>query len=226
MICRYFILMLALWLPNWALAQDRSANVESFLKNQDYFVSNDIRYSNLEKKVKSLIRKNAYIGKSKGLRRYHVFVFATGSMITTKDYRDGKFLEYLWCEPHWEHYPNRASQAKKAYLSALTLITDSLGNLVADFNGYNLFTYPPYKYNRDPGRPKIAKMFFNGELDFAFIFWSDPYFYICFKGNEMFVIDDSKGKFKRMSWDEFVDTYIVNGFPKPRPLFWRSVLSD
>lgn len=64
-------------------------------------------------------------------------------------------------------------------------------------------------------------MFFNREIDFAFIFWGDPLFYICIKGNDMFVLDASGDKPKRMSWDEFAETYIVNGFPKPRnPFLW------
>lgn len=226
MICRYFILTLAFLLPNWALSQDRETNVASFLRTHEYQKTHDVRYSNLEKKANRLIRKNAYIGKSKSLRQYRVFIFVTGSMITTKDYRDGKFLDYLWCQSHSrQRHLNRALQTKREYMSALTLITDSLGNLVADYNGDDLITYPPYNIIHE-GRQEIAKMFFNREIDFAFIFWGDPQFYICIKGNDMSVLDASGDKPKRMSWDEFVDTYIVNGFPKSRTPFLTGRLAD
>ena len=218
MINKGLIISLFLWFSNMMSAQELSSNVQSFISHQE--ITHKIDRINLENRINRLIQKNKQIEMSNSLKQFHIYFFEMdGSLITVQDYRDGKFLRHLNPIFYSPLQSKRFLPKKEKYLLALSLITDSLGNIVAFVDDDTLNIYPSNNFNA--GYKKIAKLFFNEEIDFAFLFISDIKFYICLKGNELFVLDDSENKLKRISWDEFVNKYIINGFPKERTMYLK-----
>ena len=214
MINKGLIISLFLWFSNMMSAQELSSNVQSFISLQEIIYKAD--RINLENRINRLIQKNKQIEMSNSLKQFHIYFFEMdGSLITVQDYRDGKFLRHLNPILYSPLQSKRFLRKKEKYLWALSLITDSLGNIVAFADNEIMYTIN----NINIGYQRIAKMFFNKEIDFAFLFRSDIKFYICIKETELFVLNDSEENLKRMSWEEFINTYIIYGFPKERTTY-------
>lgn len=182
---------------------------------------------NLEDRIKSSIKiNNPDIANIQGLQQFHVFLLhADNGDITEDKFSDKSFIYHLNCDyfnlspkakkiksdnkPSLLYrispdlYYKRASKKWKKYVTTLTFITDSAGNLIA--TGDARFV-TPFFYNGSQELPymKLAKMFFNKEIDFAFM-WEVLGYYFCLKNNDLFVIEDHKEGLKIYGWSEFLN---------------------
>ena len=90
----------------------------------------------------------------------------------------------------------------------MTLITDSTGNLVA--TGDARFATPFfYKGSLELPDMKLAKMFFDKEMDF--ILWLEtPHsmrYMVGIKGNNLYALERTQEGLKIYSWEEFIECY-------------------
>lgn len=122
------------------------------------------------------------------------------------NYINYSFLDHLY-SAYYEIKPKFIFGKKERYIDTQTLITDSLGNLVvtADFR----LVYNQQSNNSRLHTARIAKMFFDGEIDFAFIlgYPHTIHYTVGIKGNELFVIHNSKKNFQVYSWEEFIENH-------------------
>ncbi len=83
-----------------------------------------------------------------------------------------------------------------------TLITDSLGNLVAGGDAHLVYGRTSF----DSNDVKLAKMFFDKEIDFAFYLEGTLLSrYIGIKGNNLFAFEATKEGLKIYSWRELIE---------------------
>lgn len=151
----------------------------------------------LKKRTSSLIKKNPYLSSLKGLRQYHIFeLYPCGTFYGKKDYEEATFLMDL----QYGYYRVKGFFGKKKYMRDRTIITDSIGNLVAYGDATLLFI---------PAKPwlaldsEIARLFFSGEIDMAFYTLQYPGRYVCLKDDHLYVLEKVAGKFEFRDWKSF-----------------------
>ena len=156
----------------------------------------------LENRIMNLIKKKPEITNIKGLRQFHVFwVSLDNENIKKEDYLNHSFL-YKLIPPGYYHFgSNSLLKKEKKYLRSITSITDSIGNLVATGDA-RLVHVAPFFNQFDV---KLAKMFFNKEIDFAFYMGGAYPTFIAIKGNKLSVVKDTQEGLKIYSWEEFID---------------------
>lgn len=83
-----------------------------------------------------------------------------------------------------------------------TIVTDSIGQLVAYGDARSLFVPVANGFNEDS---EIARLFFEKKIDFAFDLFLHPNTYICLCGNNIFVLKSGKDGLVHCSWENFLD---------------------
>lgn len=155
----------------------------------------------LKKRTSSLIKKNPYLSSLKGLRQYHIFeLYPCGSFYGNKDYEDAAFLLDL----RYGYYDVKVFFRKKKYMRDRTIITDSIGNIVA--YGCARFLFVPNKPKKEDPHDldsEIARLFFSGEIDMAFYTLQYPNRYICLKDEHLYVLESVAGNLKFREWRSF-----------------------
>jgi len=160
----------------------------------------------LENKITDLIKKKPEIANIQGLRQFHIFWLGSFPNVDVKkeNYSDYSFL-YQLVYDYYHLSSNCLFGKKRKYIKATTFITDFAGNLVA--KGDARLVTPFYKgsYGELPDM-KLAKMFFNNEIDFVFRlgFPHTMRYMVGIKGNNLFAFENTKEGLKIYSWDEFM----------------------
>jgi len=217
---RYLILTIIICFGMSSYAQE-NINMLEILNIQQDIVA-------LENRITSSIKiNNPDIANMQGLRQFHILWL--GSFTDKKeDYLDRTFLYKLFCgyyelSPKVKQnkrekipflycinpdlYYQIESKKWKKYLKTTTLITDSTGNLVASGDARLVYGYT----NFSQFDKKLAKMFFDKEIDFAFYMGGAYPSFIVIKDNKISVVKETKEEeLKIYSWDEFMECCFEN----------------
>lgn len=194
------ILSMSIFLTGAAQNQKREKNVRMFMEGFTLSHSYDIQ--KLEKRISKKISKNEHLSNKNGLRFFHVWnLYPVFSFLWREDFNNGRFLLLRpdYYPVHRRGFLMKLFSRKKKYMYGETLVTDATGKLLAIFSQDVISG----TYNGDD-RQKLAKMFFDKELDFAF---TDcfPSKYYCIKGDSLFALVIDENDLKHYTWDEFLD---------------------
>ena len=163
----------------------------------------------MEERISYLIRHKPELADMKGLRQFHIIdVYPTDNppviegYFTKNEYLDQSFLYHLSPSYYTLNSPWIFGK-KKRYISALTFITDSTGNLLATGDVF-LVHVAPVKGEDDI---KLAKMFFDGEIDFAFYVSQHAGEFITYLKNDSLYAYNTRD-LTIYPWREFIDRYL------------------
>jgi len=190
-------IIMCIGMCSFSFAQKNTIMTE-VLENRQELVS-------LEKRISELIKKNPDIANIHGLRQFHILLMGFSDYnkveIKKENYLDYSFLSRL----HQRYYhvsSNSLFAKKKKYLSTITLITDSLGNLVATGDARLVHIASVFSQNDI----ESAKMFFNKEMDFI-LRLETPHsmrYMVGIKGNNLYALERTNKGLKIFQWDEFM----------------------
>ncbi len=194
-----YILIICFWMPYLISAQVNTKMIETLNIDKDIVT--------LEIRITELIKKNPKIGHIQGLKQFHVFclTFADLSKIdTTKEvYLNQTFLSQLIPTFYKIESTSFYSEESK-YLETYTLITDSIGKLVAITDARAI-----YVFNFSQGSIELAKKFFDKEYDFIFNLQTPfaGFYKIGIKGNDLIALESTFEGLIQHSWEEFITHY-------------------
>lgn len=148
----------------------------------------------LEERISKHIKNSEEFSKIQGLKLYHIFWLSVdGSKIKKEEFINYSFLDrlnprYYYYEFDWNYFFStfRYLFIKNKYLDNSVRITDSLGNLIGG-GGVNYVRSYQYPHDYDI---KLAKMFFNNEIDFAFVLNDFQTYFI--KDSKIYVLKQYK----------------------------------
>ncbi len=196
---RIILLVLILIMPMSSVGQDMQNRVKLF-KNSftSPIVPTRLRdIENQKKRVNNLIRKNPKLSSIKGLRQYHILeMYPCGRFYEKKDIESATFLQDL----EYGYY----SIGKKKYMRDITIITDSIGNIVAHGNANILFV--PTKWTDEACGAlysEIAKLLFKGDVEMAFYTIQYPNRIVCLHGEDLYVLESTVGNLNFWEWKSF-----------------------
>lgn len=211
---KYLMLIVAMCSGMCSYAQGNINMIEILNIEQDIV--------SLENRITSSIKiNNPDIANIQGLQQFHILWLGTRTN-RKEDFLNYSFLYQLDCgyynlspkvkkiksgkpsllyriSPDLYYYIG--SKKWKKYLKTSTLITDSVGNLVA--TGDARFVTSLHNDSFAQYDMKLAKMFFNKEIDFAFYLHSMRYM-VGVKGNHLYALKDTQEGLKIYSWEEFI----------------------
>lgn len=186
---RYLIITIIVYFGMCSYAQN--INMVKVLNIEQDIVS-------LENRITDLIKKKSEIANIQGLRQYHILWL--GSYTNKKeDYLDHSFLHQLGYD-YYRLSSNSLFRKEKKYIKATTLITDSVGSLVATGDARLVHISPAF-FQSDV---ELAKMFFENEIDFAFYLHTMSYM-VGIKGNNLYGLERTQEGLKIYSWEEFME---------------------
>jgi len=188
---RYLILIIIMYSGMYSYSQE-NINMIEILNIKKDIVS-------LEDRITDLIKKNPEIADIQGLKQFHLFwVGVEKDSLKKEDYLDYSFL-YKLIPPGYYHFGSNS--LLKKYLRSETLITDSAGNLIARGDARLVHVAPVF----DSNDIKLAKMFFNKEIDFAFYMGGQLRTYVGIKGNTLYMFKTTQDELIQYSWKEFME---------------------
>jgi hypothetical protein len=210
--------------------------VSSFAQNKvDMIDILDIRQdiSILEDRISKLIKKNPDISHIQNLQQFHIFWLGYEGNTLKEDYLDHSFL-YKLAYRYYHiftggiplNFPflyriNSALYYRllskplfgkgKKYIKDRTLITDSIGNLIASGDAQFISAYSLY----GKSDVELAKMFHEKKVDFVFYYIRNHVKYslysmislseyIAIKDDKIYVIKDTKDGLEIFSMEEFI----------------------
>lgn len=196
----------------WALpilSKTKAENIQSFVRawSDPYLYGSRLRKLNY--RTDYLIKRHSTLSKMEKLHQFHVIYFYyalyMGELPCKQEFSDCYFLDRL---SHDYYRISQKSLLKRVfckdeeYIKDHTLITDSVGNLLAVGDARGLFSNVSTEaYDHDR---LIARKMYDKEVDFAFNI-CHPWGYLCIKGEELFVLEGTDGGLKRYTWEEYVD---------------------
>ena len=173
----------------------------------------------LEKRIARLIKKKPEIANVQGLRQFHILLLGNTN-IRKERFLDRSFLRQITIGDYFHLYPiisyrkgggwrlnvRNIFRKNQKYIQTVTFITDSTGNLVA--KGDARFVTPIYKGSYfELSDMKLAKMFFDKEIDF--VFWlgfpHSTRYMIGIKDNNLYGLQNTQEGLKIYTWDEFME---------------------
>ena len=167
-----------------------------------------------EKKIRKEIRKDPVLSTTTGLRIYYIpELLYVGELPSIKKYLDGSFLEDLTYRFRVKlaFAPQSKYQISKYFYRYMgfALITDSVGNFIALYNGLQLqhesfFCSSEYLQKEANRYKQISKMLFNGDMDLAFYNFNISNVYFCLSKGEIFVLKYEEDKIERVPWEKYV----------------------
>ena len=159
-----FILLL-LQHSNNSFAQQRNTHINGFL---DYFNQKEgiVDVSVLERRINHLTKKMPQLRNIDGIRQFNLLECHLDTpFLSRNDYINYSFLEYV----RYGHY-NISSKSifskKKHYMRTRTLITDSVGHLLAHGDARRL--YLPFSNYIDKREKNLAVILFKEKYDFFY----------------------------------------------------------
>ena len=190
---RYLIITIIIYFGMCSYAKENINMIEILNVEQDIV--------SLEKRITNLIKKKPEIANIQGLRQYHIFWLGIEKdSLKKEDYLDHSFLHKLYYG-YYHLGSNSLFKKRKEYIRTTILITDSAGNLVARGDARLVHISPVF----DPNDVKLAKMFFDKEIDFAFYMGGTFNKYVGIKGNNLFVLESTQEGLMIYSWEEFME---------------------
>lgn len=142
----------------------------------------------LENRITDLIQKNSEIANVKGVQQFHIFWLGNvENNLKKEDYLDHSFL-YKLDYSHYHLGANSLFKKGRKYIRTTTLITDSIGNLVAKGDARLVHVSTVF----DPNDAKLAKMFFDKEIDFVFRIGRTFTRYVGIKGSTLYALEATK----------------------------------
>lgn len=149
----------------------------------------------LEKKIARLIKKRPEIAKYKTLRQFHIF------MLKSNTYKIQDFFDYSFLNKLDYDYSKIKSQK---IIHTITLITDSIGNLLA--YAYDQMVYPYGMGSLYLSEKELTKMLFTKELSFVF-YLASPYsmnYMIGLRDNKLCAIKMTSNGLQIYDWETFL----------------------
>lgn len=190
---RYLILTIIINFGMCSYAQENINMIEVLHIKQDIV--------SLENRITDLIKKKPEIANIQGLRQFHIFWLSVEEdSLKKEDYLDHSFL-YKLCYGYYHLGSKSLFNKGKKYIRTTTLITNSVGNLVATGDARLVHISPAF-FQSDV---ELAKMFFDNEIDFAFYAGGTFSKYIGIKGNNLFALERTKEGLKIYTWEEFME---------------------
>jgi uncharacterized C2H2 Zn-finger protein len=159
----------------------------------------------LENRITTLIAKTVEIASIPNLHLFHIFLLDCIDCDTLKrdNYIDKSFLHYV----NKGHYHIGRGKSEKKYLKALTLIVDSVGNVVGSADAFGV------SRGSNSSNEELAQLFFKSEIDFAF-YLSVPFtmkYYIGVKKDKLYALKNSfNGLEVYYIWEEFLECCFDN----------------
>ena len=206
---RISIAFLFLLTAAWVQAQNNNQNIIDFvIANKKYMATN---LQTAEWIIKKEAKKNQELKDYRNIRIFHILDMGhSGYFFIDKDYLDYSFLNRLYSGCHF--LKSRKLFSTKKWLTGVeSLITDSLGNYIANYYQGCLSIASHYSDLYNFANKELAKMFFNNEIDFVFtngnLHWAGKYF--CIKDDKLFVLEHKKlsdTKMSYYSWNEFLES--------------------
>lgn len=171
----------------------------------------------LEKRINGLVKKDPKLKNIQGKKQFHILLLGYKNDITKKDINKEKYKDYSFLDslvPHYNYYTTSNGllfRKKKKYITTLTLITDSEGNLIAYGDGrFIVSTFNPKLYF------DLAKTLFSEKLD-TVIYLEGPHnskYSIGIKGNKLYALENDIDELKIYPWKDFMnccfDNWIFN----------------
>jgi hypothetical protein len=186
---KLIIIAITIYLGMFSYAQN-NINMINILKIEQDIVS-------LENRITDLIKKNPKIANIQGLRQYHILWL--GSTNKKEDFLSYSFLHQLY-QGYFHLNSNTLLKKRQKYIKTTTLITDSIGNLVAKGDARLVHVAPVF----DENDIELAKMFFDKEIDFAFYLHTMRYM-ITVKDNNLYALEDTKEDLIIYTWEKFIE---------------------
>ena len=154
----------------------------------------------LENRIANLIIKNSEIANIRGVRQFHIFWLGdVENNLKKEDYLDHSFL-YKLGYGYYHLGTNSLFKKEKKYIRTTTLITDAAGNLVAIGDARLVHISPVF----DSNDVKLAKMFFDKEIDFVFRIGRTFNRYVGIKGSTLCALEATKDGLQTYTWEEFM----------------------
>ncbi|MBP5339132.1 MAG: hypothetical protein J6Z14_07505 [Prevotella sp.] len=205
-----FLVVFVLFSFKLSYSQELERNISIFrtaYTNTQFTASKDIQQ--IVKRTNFLIRKHTKLAAMKGLRQYHIFeLYPCGSFYSRRDYENGNFLldlEYGYVMVKNPSKLKRLFTKGNKYMRGRTIVTDSLGNLVAYGDASYLFFVKQSNEKNDVYQ-KIAKLFYERKIDYVFYTLQYPDIYVCITANNMFVIESQTRGLITKTWEDFLQT--------------------
>jgi hypothetical protein len=160
-------------------------------------------FNRLESYIMSSIENDPEMITIRGLRQFHIFELSCScNSLKQEDYLNYSFLNYLgsiYSIPSGKG--DKDKEKPQHHIAATTLVTDSTGNLVA-IDYVAISKYKQFNSSFAARCEKLAKMFFENEIDFAFsISLHGDCIYL--KGNKLYVLPRKDTNV--YTWEEFID---------------------
>ena len=190
---KYFILIIFMYSVTSLYAQENINMIEILNIEQDIIF--------LEKRIMSLIKKNSVIANIQGFKQFHI-IWLGSDTNRKEDFFDCSFFGKLFLADHYQIKSGFLFWKKQEYIKATTIITDSVGNLIAK-GDVRLVHVAPVFGKQDI---RLAKMFFDKEIDFVFLL-GFPFlmrYMVGIKDNTLYALEGTKEGLKVYSWDEFM----------------------
>ncbi|MRJ11227.1 hypothetical protein EDL98_09090 [Ornithobacterium rhinotracheale] len=169
----------------------------------------------LEKRINELVKKDPKLKNIQGIKQFHVLLLGYKNDITKKDINKEKYKDYSFLDllvPRYNYYTTSNGllfRKKKKYITTLTLITDSEGNLIAYGDGkFIVSNFNPKLYF------DLTKTLFSKKLD-TVIYLEGPHnskYSIGIKGNELYALENDIDDLKIYPWKDFMNCCFESWF--------------
>ena len=188
---------------NYSFAQQRNTYINGFL---DYFNRQEgsADVSVLERRINHLIKKMPQLRNVEGIRQFNLLECHLDTpFLSRNDYINYSFLEYV----RYGYY-NLSSKSilskKKHYMRTCTLVTDSVGHLLAHGDARNL--YLPFSNYIDEREKNLAVILFKEKYDFILFLINNLFdIYFCIKDNKIVVLQWTGDGYSHVPWEEYVE---------------------
>ena len=183
------LIAITIYLKGFSYAQNNIDMMNDLKIEQDII--------SLENRITDLIKKNPKIANIQGLKQYHILLLSPKyGNFNKENYLDYSFLYQL-------SYGYYSLFGKQKYIVTETLVTDSIGNLIATGDAILVHVAPVFAKSD----MEVSRMFFNKEFDFVFCLAS-PHsmgYMVGIKDNNLYALEDTKEGIKIYTWEEFIE---------------------
>jgi|GEM_PF-556404 len=220
---RYLIIVAVMFSALFSYAQENIDMIDILHIEHDII--------SLENRINSLIKKRPELANIQGIKQYNILSLDTYTN-KKEDYLDYSFLNklvqdyysilgkgprgkpptrsFLYRVSPYLYFHIKSSKPlfrkERKYLKATTLISDSAGNLIASGDARFITLVHKDSYF-ELANEKLAKMFFDKEIDFVFDlgFPFSIRYMIGIKEYNLYAFEKTKEGLKIYHWEEFMD---------------------
>jgi len=153
-------------------------------------------------KIVDLLMKDSYFSKTTEVQLFHIIWFEYHGEFRKEDFLNHSFLNKL--NPCY--YTKKSLFGKKEYLETQVLISDKLGNLIADSDGRAIYSAVKNNSHYAKYDIELLQMFYKNELDFVFYITNTPLtINFGIKGNDVYILKRSSEGLKIYSLDDYIN---------------------